>query len=84
MSTESIISKWGNSSALRLPAKVMQSLELNTNDKVFLEVEDGRLTVTKAPTPKKGTIEYLFKDYSGESFKTELINPEKPAGKEQW
>jgi hypothetical protein len=34
--------------------------------------------------PKKGTLEYLFKDYTGESFKTTLVNPVKPVGKEKW
>jgi antitoxin component of MazEF toxin-antitoxin module len=84
MNITSVVSKWGNSQALRLPAEIMRRLELHTNDKVFLEVEDNKLTITKAPAPRKGTIEYLFKDYSGESFKTELVNPEEPAGKEQW
>ena len=31
-----------------------------------------------------GTIEYLFKDYSGENFKTELTNPVEPIGEEKW
>jgi antitoxin MazE len=84
MNAVSVVSKWGNSSALRLPAKVLRSLCLNTNDKVFLEVEEGKLIITKAPAPQKGTIEYLFKDYSGESFKTDLTNPKEPAGKEKW
>ncbi|GHV73534.1 cell division protein FtsW [Spirochaetia bacterium] len=83
------IAKWGNSQALRLPAEITRRLELKTNDQVFLEVEDDadlgpKLTITKVPAPKKGTIEYLFKDYSGESFKTELVNPEEPVGKERW
>jgi hypothetical protein len=34
--------------------------------------------------PKKGTLEYLFKDYSGESFKTVLGNPLEAMGEEQW
>jgi hypothetical protein len=46
--------------------------------------EDDKLAITEAPAPKKGTIEYLFKDYLGESFKTELVNPEEPVGEEQW
>jgi antitoxin MazE len=88
MNTTSI-AKWGNSHAVRLPAEITRRLELKTNDRVFLEVEDDadcgpKLTITKVPAPKEGTIEYLFKDYSGESFKTELINPEEPVGKEQW
>jgi antitoxin MazE len=84
MNATSVISKWGNSQALRIPAEITRRLCLKTNDRVFLEVEDDKLTITKAPAPQKGTIEYLFKDYSGESFKTELINPKKPVGKENW
>jgi antitoxin MazE len=84
MNITSVVSKWGNSQALRLPTEILRRLELHTNDKVYLEVEDDKLTITKAPMPKKGTIEYLFKDYSGESFKTELTNPKKPIGKEKW
>jgi antitoxin MazE len=84
MGAISVVSKWGNSQALRLPVEIIRQLGLHTNDKVLLEVENDKLTITKAPAPKKGTIEYLFKDYSGESFKTELVNPEKPVGKELW
>jgi antitoxin MazE len=84
MSATSVLSKWGNSQALRLPVEITRQLDLHTNDRVFLEVENDKLTITKAPAPKRGTIEYLFKDYSGESFKTELVNPVRPIGKEQW
>jgi antitoxin MazE len=89
MNTTAVVSKWGNSQALRLPAEITRRLELHTNDRVFLELEadadhSPKLTITKAPAPRKGTIEYLFKDYSGESFKTELVNPEEPVGEERW
>jgi antitoxin MazE len=84
MNATSVVSKWGNSQGLRIPADIMRFLGLNTNDKVFLEVENDKLMITKTPTPQKGTLEYLFKDYSGESFKTELGNPVEAVGKEQW
>ncbi|GHU47300.1 cell division protein FtsW [Spirochaetia bacterium] len=84
MNATSVVSKWGNSQALRIPAEMMRFLGLNTNDKVFLEVENDKLIITKRPTPQKGTLEYLFKDYSGESFKTELNNPLEAVGEEQW
>jgi antitoxin component of MazEF toxin-antitoxin module len=80
----SVIAKWGNSSALRLPAEIVHSMRLSLNDRVYLEVENERLSVTKAPTPKKGTLEYLFKDYAGGSFKTKLINPQTAVGNEKW
>jgi len=82
--TAATITKWGNSHALRLPAKMVRALGISCNDKVYLETNDDKIIITKTPAPKKGTLEYLFKDYSGESFRTELINPLKPVGNEQW
>jgi len=56
--------------------------------KIFLKIMNNMLktkaTVSKSETPKEGTIEYLFKDYSGESFKTEITNPIEPVGNEKW
>jgi hypothetical protein len=51
---------------------------------VYLEASDDKIIISKFPAPKKGTLEYLFKDYSGESFKTVLVNPKKPKGNEKW
>ena len=82
--TSAVITKWGNSHALRLPSKMLKALGINCNDKVYLETSADRIIITKAPAPKKGTLEYLFKDYSGVSFETTLINPAKPAGNEKW
>jgi antitoxin MazE len=79
-----VITKWGNSHAIRLPAKMVKNLGIECNDRVYLEADDGKIIITKSPEPKKGTLEYLFKDYSGESFKTVLVNPRKPIGNEKW
>jgi len=35
-------------------------------------------------TPKQGTLEYLFKDYKGGTFKTELIDLGESVGNEEW
>ena len=82
--TSAVIAKWGNSHALRLPSKMLKVLGLECNDKVYLETSEDRIIITKVPAPKKGTLEYLFKDYSGESFKTTLVNPVEPTGNEKW
>jgi len=82
--TTAVITKWGNSHALRLPSKMVKELGIDCNDKVYLETSEDKIIITKTPAPKKGTLEYLFKDYSGESFKTALINPVEPAGNEKW
>jgi len=82
--TSAIITKWGNSHALRIPAKMLKETGIDCNDRVYLETSKDRIIITKAPMPQKGTLEYLFKDYTGGSFKTDLINPAEPAGNERW
>ena len=82
--TTAVITKWGNSHALRIPSKMIKSLGIACNDKVYLETSEDRIIITKVPVPEKGTLEYLFKDYSGESFKTTWVNPMEPTGNEKW
>jgi len=82
--TKTTISMWGNSQALRIPVEMTRKLGISANDEVVLEVRENILTISRPETPREGTIEYLFKDYSGEKFRTELTNPIEPAGKEKW
>ena len=84
LQAKTTISMWGNSQALRIPVEITRRLGIRANDEVVLEVKDKVLTVSKPETPIKGTIEYLFKDYKGGSFKTKLTNPVKPIGGEKW
>ena len=82
--TKATVSMWGNSQALRLPIEMSRKLGIRANDEVVLEVNNDVLTITKPSTPREGTIEFLFKDYSGESFETKLTNPLEPLGDEKW
>ena len=82
--TKATVSMWGNSQALRLPVEMTRQLGIHANDEVILEVRENVLTVSKPATPREGTIEYLFKDYSEECFRTELMNPIEPVGRELW
>ena len=82
--TTTVITKWGNSHALRIPSKMIKALGIESNDKVYLETDEDKIIIAKAPMPKKGTLEYLFKDYPGESFRTTLTNPAEPKGNEKW
>jgi len=84
LQSKATVSMWGNSQALRIPVEMTRYLGISPNDEVILEVRENVLTVSKPSTPREGTIEYLFKDYAGESFKTELMNPIEPVGKEKW
>lgn len=48
------VAKWGNSLAVRLPASVVEGLQLKENDEVELHVEAARsLTVKKAASGKE-------------------------------
>ena len=79
------ITKWGNSCGIRIPADVLRDTEMEMNDLVYIESDrPGRIVISKKPSPKKGTIEYLFKDYSGDRFDTELVDLGEPAGEERW
>ena len=82
--TKTTVSMWGNSQALRIPVEMTRQLGISANDEVILELRENVLTVSKPMTPREGTIEYLFKGYSGECFRTELTNPIEPVGREEW
>lgn len=85
MERATVVSKWGNSKGIRVPAEVLKQAKVDINDKLFFEVDEkNRIILTKAPAPKKGTLEYLFKDYSGGSFTTELVDLGEPVGNERW
>ena len=84
LQAKTTISMWGNSQALRIPVEMARQLGISANDEVVLELRENVLTVSKPETPREGTIEYLFKDYSGECFRTELTNPIEPVGSEKW
>ena len=79
------VAKWGNSQGIRIPAAILRKAELEMNDLVYIEADKpGNITLSKKSLPKKGTIEYLFKDYSGEIFTTELVDLGEPKGEEKW
>ena len=79
------VTKWGNSCGIRIPVTVLRKAEIEMNDLVYIESDQtGMILVSKKPSPKKGTLEYLFKDYSEEQFRTELIDLGEPIGKEKW
>ncbi len=80
-----IVSKWGNSQGIRVPVEVLKKAQIGINDELYLDVDEkGRIILTKVPLPKEGTIEYLFKDYDGDSFQTEVIDLGEPVGNEAW
>ena len=79
------ITKWGNSYGIRIPVAILRKAQLEMNDLAFIESDrPGTIQINKKPYPKKGTIEYLFKDYSGERFDVKPIDLGEPVGEEKW
>ena len=46
------IAKWGNSLAVRLPAKLVQELGLREGDQIEVRADDAGLAVRQTPSPK--------------------------------
>lgn len=85
MQGTTVVSQWGNSKGIRFPIEILKRAQIELNDKLFFEVDENkRIILTKTPTPKKGTLEYLFKDYDGGVFQAELVDLGEPVGGEQW
>ncbi len=82
----SVLSKWGNSKALRIPAQILKKAKLEIDDKVFFDIDEktNKIIISKLPVPKEGTLEYLFRDYSGEIFNTEPSDLGESVGEEKW
>ena len=57
--TEIQISKWGNSSAIRLPKAVLDELGLKPGQSVQLTVKDGK-GIIEPVRPKKITMEWIL------------------------
>jgi antitoxin MazE len=85
MQEVTVVSQWGNSKGIRIPVEILKKAQIDLNDKLFFEVDENkRIILTRAPAPKQGTLEYLFKDYSGGTFHTEIIDLDEPVGNEKW
>ena len=57
--TEIPISKWGNSSAIRLPKAVMKELGLKPGQSVQLTVQDGK-GILEPVRPRKITLQWIL------------------------
>ena len=73
--------KWGNSSAVRLPAAVLKELRVALGDRLELKAQDGKLVLE--PTPR----EYKLADMLGKITKLNrhaAVDFGTPMGREAW
>lgn len=79
---EARLQKWGNSDGIRIPSNILKSLNLKTNDKVKLTLEEDRIIITKSKNTKI-SLEERFKNYKGENLVKDFEWDEQ-RGKEIW
>ena len=76
------IQKWGNSQGIRIPKKMLETLNLKVNDSISIEEEEDCLKIKKIET-ELSNIEKLFLNYDGEYEKIDL-DWDNEVGKEIW
>lgn len=72
---EVTVTKWGNGQGIRIPQTVMQMLDIETGDRLNLEVINGSIVLTPCKPDDRLTLEQLFADYHGPSYQ-ELFSKE--------
>ena len=76
------IQKWGNSQGIRIPKKMLETLDLKVNDSISIEEGENCLKIKKVEE-KLRNIEKLFLNYEGEYEKIDL-DWDNEVGKEIW
>lgn len=64
---QSVVKKWGNSAAVRIPASIMESLRLTTDEPVEVSVEDGRIVIAPL-APREYKLEQLVEAITAENL----------------
>ena len=67
-----VVSKWGNSSAVRIPKQFLNDLGITDNDKVKVAKKGRVITIEKPIEPK--TLRQLVEEYAGMDFDTYVQN----------
>jgi len=76
------IKQWGNNLGVRLPAAVAKAANLHADQRVRIDVEDGRVIITpEAPAPL--TLGQRLAIYDVEKHGGEVMATE-PIGAEKW
>ncbi|VUC64686.1 antitoxin ChpS [Macrococcoides caseolyticum] len=67
------LKKWGNSQGLRLPQKIINSLNMKENQKILISIE-GDTLVLKPQTAKPKNIHELFSNWKDDGIRSEEMN----------
>jgi antitoxin MazE len=76
------VKKWGNSAAVRIPAAVMQAIQLHLDEVVDVREEGGRIVIE--PVPQKAyDLNDLVRGITPKN-RHEWVDFGPPAGEETW
>ena len=77
------IKKWGNSSAVRIPADVLSAAKMSVEDRVTVREEGGKIILESAMKRPRYTLEELVDSITDDNIHEETDwGP--PVGKEFW
>ena len=76
------LQKWGNSLGIRIPSTILKSLDLKSNDKINLDLDDDRIIITKSKKSKI-SLKERFNEYNGDKL-TKEFNWDDARGREIW
>jgi antitoxin MazE len=77
-----VVKKWGNSASVRIPAAVMQAVQLQLNDAVDVREEAGRIVIEPVRV-KEYDLNEMLKRIKPENLHQE-VEFGRPVGKESW
>lgn len=77
------VKRWGNSPAIRIPATLMQALNLNIDDEVKIDLVEGKLVIEPVKSEVVFSLAELVEDITSDN-QHELVEWGKPEGKETW
>ncbi|EBL1739799.1 MazF-MazE toxin-antitoxin system antitoxin MazE [Salmonella enterica] len=77
------VKRWGNSPAVRIPASVMQALNLNIDDEIKIELVEGKLIIEPVTNEIEFSLDQLVDGITDENLH-DLIEWGAPVGGEVW
>lgn len=77
------VKRWGNSPAVRIPASVMQALNLNIDDEIKIELVEGKLIIEPVTNEIEFSLDQLVNGITEENMH-DLIEWGAPVGGEVW
>jgi len=77
------VKRWGNSPAIRIPATLMQALNLNIDDEIKIDLVGGKLIIEPVKQEVGYSLEELLEGVTEENLH-DPVEWGEPVGKEIW